>query len=888
MNGFNLDNKKAADKRMAKMRKESMKKTEKRDAITRSVDEKNRLSKKRTLEEDIYELTLNDELCEEKRPIDPISELKDNKKPYSSRPMPIVFYSLKATKDPALLYSDIISNGRFHFENKHLYTLDEEYLRKKSLFLLWSWQEDAICFINERETDRAGIGCRGLMLCLDMGLGKTIISLEHILRDNQRCYRQTGNRFNGCTLIVCQNVLLVENWLYEVRKMWPPGTFQYYHLQSSKNRRISRLYIENCCDFVIVTYSTVKSVYSYNLKEDDTKLYEDDKFCVKEEEEEEEEEQTDTMEEESELSVRKEKQRTESERERQYKYDLLFKTKWKRIISDESHLFVNPRTILYKAMIALHSEIKWGVTGTPIQNSILDLRSELNFIDLQSSPFPHQNNKDLSLSESDKQRIKQTLEVVMICMLKKDIATSRLDSGLPVFTPVKITVKLIEFETVQEKAIYYLYATYASRNWETIYKKQLEDINEKRSHKAATSIFSTLLLMMQLCIGLTIVNKLILPRGMLTLGNCEKRLRLSKTSFSDELYPNEKSRPVSPSKKTDTTLEYCASLLDKRTDFSYSSDSIVLNLPPGYELEYSKTLSSEPITDISALAEKKNTEKIHWDPYSTKEPGLFDLENDEADRTQYKTLYETLKKKDECIDKATLTHKMKAMIRHLKKRSLPRDFCTTKNCHVIQYIQNTPENDKIVVFSNSILALEDLSYELGRRDIKSTLVSGDTHAYNSERMNRFRDDPEIKVLLLSLKLGSFGLNLICANHILFLHPWWNPNLIEQAQNRCTRLGQMKAIFIVHFIMNKTIELYMANLSYNKKDMTSTMIGNKTQTNELAIEIEDKELENQLMDTDVLAIVNNNKLMKEYAYNLYEYKVTQDFTKTKKKQHLLTV
>lgn len=873
---------------MAKMRKQSAKKVEKRDAITHSVDEKNRLSKKRTLEEDLYELTLNDEFNEEKRPVDPIFELTDNKKKYSSRPMPIVFYSLKATKDPALLYSDIISSGRFYFENKRTPVLDDVYLNRKSLFPLWPWQENAIHFVSERELDHARIGCRGLMLCLDMGLGKTIISLEHILRDNQRCYRQTGNRFNGCTLIVCQNILLVENWLYEVRKMWPTGTFQYYHLQSSKNRRISRFYIENCCDFVIVTYSTVKSVYSYNLKEEETKQYEDDKFCVKEEE-------LDTIkeedeEEEDEVLSRKEKQ----SKERQYKYDLLFKTVWKRIISDESHLFVNPRTILYKAMNALYSEIKWGVTGTPIQNSILDLRSQLNFIGLTKSPFPQQTSKDLVLHESDKQRIKQTLEVIMICMLKKDIASSRLDSGLPVFTPVKITVKLIEFETVQEKVIYYLYATYASKNWDTIYKKQLDDGNEKRSHKAATSIFSTLLLMTQLCIGLTIVNRLILPRGMLTLGNCDKRLRLSKTSFSDELFPNEKTTHCSPSKRkaatttttdtpTNATLEYCAGLLDRKTEFSYSSESVVLNLPPGYELEYTKTLTDEPITDIQTLTVKKNTERIRWNPYETKENSLFDIETDASDREQYRKLYETLKN-GEKPDKSTLTDKMKAMIRHLKRRSLPSDFCTTKNRHVIQYIQNTPVNDKIVIFSNSILALEDLSYELEKRHIVSTLVSGDTQAYNSERMNRFRDDPSVKVLLLSLKLGSFGLNLICANHILFLHPWWNPNLIEQAQNRCTRLGQMKAIFIVHFIMNKTIELYMANLSYNKKDMTSSMIGSRQEKNEPVIELTDeleyKELESELMDTDVLAIVNNNQLMKEYAYNLYEYKVTQDFTKSR--------
>jgi len=49
----------------------------------------------------------------------------------------------------------------------------------------------------------------------------------------------------------------------------------------------------------------------------------------------------------------------------------------------------------------------------------------------------------------------------------------------------------------------------------------------------------------------------------------------------------------------------------------------------------------------------------------------------------------------------------------------------------------------------------------------------------------------VKAMFLSLKVGSEGLNLVMANHVIFLEPWWNPFVHEQAQARVHRTGQKK-------------------------------------------------------------------------------------------------
>lgn len=53
---------------------------------------------------------------------------------------------------------------------------------------------------------------------------------------------------------------------------------------------------------------------------------------------------------------------------------------WGRIILDEGHTIRNEKTIQYVNISALDSEVRWVLSGTPIQNSIKDLETLARFI----------------------------------------------------------------------------------------------------------------------------------------------------------------------------------------------------------------------------------------------------------------------------------------------------------------------------------------------------------------------------------------------------------------------------------------------------------------------------------------------------------------------------
>eukprot|EP00061_Rhincodon_typus_P018980 g48390.t1 len=63
----------------------------------------------------------------------------------------------------------------------------------------------------------------------------------------------------------------------------------------------------------------------------------------------------------------------------------LLKIAWSRIILDEAHNIKNPQVQTSMAVCKLQAKARWAVTGTPIQNNLLDMYSLLKF--LHCSPF---------------------------------------------------------------------------------------------------------------------------------------------------------------------------------------------------------------------------------------------------------------------------------------------------------------------------------------------------------------------------------------------------------------------------------------------------------------------------------------------------------------------
>ena len=94
----------------------------------------------------------------------------------------------------------------------------------------------------------------------------------------------------------------------------------------------------------------------------------------------------------------------------------------------------------------------------------------------------------------------------------------------------------------------------------------------------------------------------------------------------------------------------------------------------------------------------------------------------------------------------------------------------------------------------------------------------------TQALLRFNEDPDIKVLLVSLKTGGVALNLTVANYVYIMDPWWNPAAEMQAIDRVHRIGQNKPIFATRFIIKDSIEERILKLQEKKQLVFDGTVG----------------------------------------------------------------
>ena len=73
-------------------------------------------------------------------------------------------------------------------------------------------------------------------------------------------------------------------------------------------------------------------------------------------------------------------------------------------------------------------------------------------------------------------------------------------------------------------------------------------------------------------------------------------------------------------------------------------------------------------------------------------------------------------------------------------------------------------------------------------------------------MDRFNQNSNIFLFLLTTRVGGLGVNLIGANRVLLFDPDWNPSVDVQARERAWRIGQERRVTIYRLVTSGTIEV----------------------------------------------------------------------------------
>ncbi|KAI7995615.1 Helicase-like transcription factor CHR28 [Camellia lanceoleosa] len=132
---------------------------------------------------------------------------------------------------------------------------------------------------------------------------------------------------------------------------------------------------------------------------------------------------------------------------------------------------------------------------------------------------------------------------------------------------------------------------------------------------------------------------------------------------------------------------------------------------------------------------------------------------------------------------------------------------------------------KAIVFSQWTSMLDLVQIALNQSCLRYRRLDGTmTLGARDRAVKEFNTDPEVTVMLMSLKAGNLGLNMVAACHVILLDLWWNPATEDQAIDRAHRIGQTRPVTVSRITIKDTVEDRILALQEEKRKMVASAFG----------------------------------------------------------------
>ncbi|RYN98955.1 hypothetical protein AA0119_g6703 [Alternaria tenuissima] len=491
---------------------------------------------------------------------------------------------------------------------------------------------------------------------------------------------------------------------------------------------------------------------------------------------------------------------------------------WFRIVLDEAHTIRNP-TNQSKAACMMMGQRRWAVTGTPVQNRLEDLGALFNFIKLK--PFDNTSGFNQYILGPFK-----NADPNVVTKLQLLVST----------VTIRRTKEIIKGE-VPKKLDYVVKLQFSKQ------ERQLHDWFEKDTQRKVAAVTQGNKMGGQSYARIltAITNlRLICAHGRDLLS--EEALKTTDGMTYEkpmEIDEDESDRPQLTRQQAyemlslleSTSAADCLYCADKRSLLDADSDDededgnvqdIIGYMTTCYHLvcpKHIKKLKDQWKDNLMA----DGSVRCHVCD-DVNHPTALKLE-----RTDY---YNYLEEQNQIRKDPKLAKKIGSYTGpHTKTQALLNDL------HEFRlWSEQHPDQRPIksIVFSSWTthldlieIALKNAGHPLVRLDGRMTRENRD------KSMQQLRENPEVRVMLVSIGAGGLGLNLTTANKVFMMEPQFNPAAEAQAVDRVHRLGQDREVTIKRFIMENSFEEKMLVLQGKKKALADLTMAKERKSKEEA-------------------------------------------------------
>ncbi|KAI5477304.1 hypothetical protein MNV49_006525 [Pseudohyphozyma bogoriensis] len=567
---------------------------------------------------------------------------------------------------------------------------------------------------------------------------------------------------------------------------------------------------------------------------------------------------------------------------------ILFKASWFRIVLDEAQNIRNRKTKISRSVAQLDSLYRWCLTGTPVTNSLGDIFPLLRFLQIKPwfDWKEYQSHVVINEKKNPKLAGQRAQAILGTCLMRRK-KTSQLDGKDLVTLPTK-TVELHALEfSKEERDIYsfvegksqqifnkFLKAGTVMKNYASVLvlllrlrqlclhpaltvdgfealqtdivdeKKKLEDLEEAEKIMGEAKVAKVRKARLAHAVEMVRAEREDAeaefedeecPICMDSLANAEGGAVVTACMhlFCKPCLDDVLASPAADG-DDDDDIHYAYNQRpcpNCRAPFSESTYFPLSAFEPSQE-EITKEVgvagedidleNSDGEDDKDELEEKSEDEEedlpvVSRGPKQKNRARVIDSDDeDEAKEEADKKDQEKAEKKKAKMKELELPDWMASQEPSTKMRWLLEE---------IQRLESEAPDDKILVISSFVSALDIVEDYLQSNGIRVTRYQGDMNASErSESVRILTKSKKCKIMLMSLKCGGVGLNLVRANHVISLDLAWSHAVESQAFDRVHRIGQVKEVKVDRLTIANTVEQRIGELQDRKKQLADASLG----------------------------------------------------------------
>jgi SWI/SNF-related matrix-associated actin-dependent regulator of chromatin subfamily A-like protein 1 len=133
----------------------------------------------------------------------------------------------------------------------------------------------------------------------------------------------------------------------------------------------------------------------------------------------------------------------------------------------------------------------------------------------------------------------------------------------------------------------------------------------------------------------------------------------------------------------------------------------------------------------------------------------------------------------------------------------------------------TESGEKVIVFCS----LREIGNNLKEIYPDAVMIRGGMSPEEKDlSVRRFQQDPNVNVIICSIKAAGVGLTLTASSRVVFVEFPWTFADCEQCEDRAHRIGQTDSVQCAYFLGEDTIDRYCYELIQKKKTIAQDVTG----------------------------------------------------------------